>query len=89
MTQVTVDNKVITVLLGDAETFTPSSGSVLDVTVTVDVGTKLEIDDGTQTERVANNDVSISVIIDDSTTLISTGTSTSGGGVYISGFEVS
>jgi hypothetical protein len=96
MTQVTVDNTVITVLLGNNETFTPSSGSVQDVTISVSVNTELEIDDGTQSRRIVSgrqgsgqdNTDSISAVIDDSITLKATATSTSGEGVYISGFEV-
>jgi hypothetical protein len=96
MTQVTVDNSPVTVLLGSSETFTPAAGSVLDVEIAAISTGVVKINDGTQTQRVINrvlgsnkgsgepNVDSISVIIDDSITV----ESGSNGGVYISGFEV-
>jgi hypothetical protein len=92
MTQVTVDNSPVTVLLGSNETFTPAAGSVQDVTIAVQSTATVQINDGTQTNRIIagrsnngeDNTDSISVIIDDSIT-VSTGST---GGVYISGFEV-
>jgi hypothetical protein len=96
MTEVTVDNTVVTVLLGNNETFTPSTGSVQDVTISVAVNAELEIDNGTQSQRIVDgnanngedNTNSISAVIDDSITLKSISTSNSGEGIYISGFEV-
>jgi acetyl-CoA carboxylase beta subunit len=95
MTEVTVDNQPITVLLGDNETYTPSAGSIQDVRIAAAVSEAVKIDDGAQTQTVINsqsgggedNTDSISVIIDDSITVNEDGR-TSNGGVYISGFEV-
>jgi hypothetical protein len=91
MTQVTVDNSPVTVLLSSNEAFTPASGSVQDVRIAAPSDAKVDIDDGSRERLIDNNSGSgepnvdsISVIINDSITL-ETGTN---GGVYISGFEV-
>jgi hypothetical protein len=92
MTQVTVDNSPITVLLGSNESFTPATGSVQDVEIAASSNAPVDIDDGTQSEQIISsvsgsgepNVDSVSVILDDSVTV----KSGSPGGVYISGFEV-
>jgi hypothetical protein len=95
MTQVTVDNQPVTVLLGDNETYSPASGSIQDVKIAAASNERVSIDDGTQSEIIIlnqsgsgeDNTDSISVIIDDSIT-VESGGATQNAGVYISGFEV-
>jgi hypothetical protein len=92
MTQVTVDNSPVTVLLGANETYSPSSGSIQDVQIAAPSIEEVKIDDGSQKQTVIednsqtgeDNVDSISVIINDSITV----ESGAAGGVYISGFEV-
>jgi thiamine biosynthesis lipoprotein ApbE len=95
MTQVTVDNQPVTVLLGDNETYTPATGSIQDVRIATASSEEVRIDDGSQLQTIiedrsgggeANTD-SISVVIDDSIT-VSDGSRDANAGVYISGFEV-
>lgn len=96
MVDATVDNTPVTVLLSDSETYTPASGSVQKVAVLVHVDEKLNIIQAGTTQQVKNNFAgagepngqSFEMVIDDTVTL-EEGGSSSGDGIYISGFEVS
>jgi len=92
MVSATVDNTPVTVLLSDLETYTPATGSVQKVTVTVHGDERLQIEQGTTGQTVFSNgtqDVnSAQMVITDTETLVELG-KTTGAGVYISGFEVS
>jgi len=95
MVSATVDNTPVTVLLGNAETYTPATGSVQKVTALAHPDERLKIIQGGSTQRIVNTNsgsgephvAEIELLITDTETIREDGRS-GGDGIYISGFEV-
>lgn len=96
MVDATVDNTPVTVVLDSGETYTPASGSVQKVTVTIrDTHALIINQSGSSVEVVSarsgsgqQNAHSTSMVIDSSVT-VEVGAQSGGAGAYVSGFEVS
>jgi hypothetical protein len=85
MTNVTVDNDPVSVVLGDNETFTPASGTVVDVTIAADDGEAVIIN-GKRVMNQGGKFVSYNAVLTDSDTVEDRGI---GRAVHITGYVVS